>query len=469
MTELWRLGAGELAARIAARKLSPVELMRETLARIDAVNGAVNAVVALRDREALMGEARLAEAMPAAGPLHGLPIAIKDTVAVKGVRSTWGVPFLADFVPEEDEAMVARLRAAGAIVIGKTNVPMFAVGSHSKNPVYGETRNPYDLSVTVGGSSGGAGAALATGMLSLADGSDMMGSLRNPGAWNGVYGFRPTVGLIPPEKSDAAVTGPISTRGPMARSVGDLELLLSVQSGGAFVAATAPGRTPRVGWLGDWGGAFAFEDGLMTQAEGALSVMEGIGWQVEPLAPPMPREALWQSWTDLRSFLLAQDHAPNWDDPARRAMLNAQILWEIERGRSMTGETLAVAAGLRRQWLDVLRALFDQVDLLVLPSAQVWPFPVEIDWPTEIAGQEMDTYHRWMEVMVPASLAGVPVINLPTGLGAKGLPSGVQLIGRPGSDAQLLAWAKAYEAAVGPVAVLTPQLPLSVPGSGRAG
>lgn len=457
MVEIWRMGAGEVSRLIADRRVSPVEVMRETLARIDAVNGAVNAVVSLRDREALMGEARLKEAMPPEGWLHGVPIAVKDLVAVKGVVSTWGAPHLARNVPDADDGLVRRLRAAGAIVIGKTNVPQFGLGSHSTNRIFGVTRNPRDLSRTAGGSSGGAGAALASGMLSVADGSDMMGSLRNPAAWNGVYGFRPTVGLVPGEPRDAVFQHRLSTFGPMARNLEDLEALLVTLSGGAHSAlAAAPARAPRVGWLGDWGGAYAMEPGLMDLAEGALSVMGDLGWRVEPMAPPANAAMLWDSWTDLRSFTVGWERGADYRDPIRREGLNAQAIWEIERGLAMTGDQVARAAALRDAWLAVVRRTFETVDCLVLPSTQVWPFAVQHDWPTQIAGRQMDTYHRWMEAMVPASLAGLPVVNLPAGHGPCGLPAGIQVIGKSGSDAKLLAWARAYEAAIGPCTIAEP-------------
>jgi amidase len=449
-------GAIGLVQRMATREVSPVEVMRETLARIDAVNGAVNAIVSLRDREALMGEARLAEAMPPSGPLHGLPIAVKDLCATKGIRSTWGAPHLANFIPDADEATPRKLRAAGAILIGKTNVPMYGLGSHSTNPVFGPTRNPFDLARTAGGSSGGAGAALATGMLALADGSDMMGSLRNPAAWNDVYGFRPTVGLVQGDAGEAWMQARLATHGPMARSVTDLELLLSVMSAGVYAPLDTAPRAPRVGWLGDWGGALPMEAGILDLAERAVRQMEGVGWFVTALDPPMPAPELWQSWTDLRSFTVTQERAAEMRDPAIAEGLNAQVRWETARGLAMTGETVERAAALRLKWLRVLEALFQRFDVLVLPSAQVWPFPVEWDWPREIAGVAMDTYHRWMEVVVPASLAGLPVVNLPAGFGANGLPGGVQMIARHGADATLLAWAKAYEAAIGPRAVVTP-------------
>lgn len=452
--ELVGLSAREIAARIAQREVSPVDLMRETLNRIAALNGTVNAIVSLRDREALMGEARLAEAALAGegsrGWLHGIPVAVKDLVDVKGLPTSCGAPFLAKTKAAADAQIVARMRAAGAIVIGKTNVPMFGLGSHSTNPVFGVTRNPADPARAAGGSSGGAAAALATGMLSVADGSDMMGSLRNPAAWCDVYGFRPTLGLIPRDDAQAALSHRLSTMGPMAREVGDLAALLGTLSGGAFGGiGTAPAQ-PRIGWLGDWGGAYAMEPGIIELAETALARMEDLGWTVEPVVPAVPRELLWESWTDLRSFVVAQELGQHWRDPERREALNPQARWEVERGFTMTGETVERAAALRGEWLAALEVLFARFDALVLPSTQVWPYPAEWDWPREIAGQGMDTYHRWMEVVVPASLAGLPVLNMPAGTGEDGLPGGVQLIGRAGSDTALLALGKAYEAAMGP-------------------
>lgn len=448
--EILDQGALALSRQIAARDLSPVDLMRAVLDRIDAVNPQLNAVVGLRDREALMGEARLAEAMAPAGWLHGIPVAIKDLVAVKGVRTTWGSPIFRDFVPEADDGLARRLKAAGAIVIGKTNVPEFGFGSHSKNRVYGVTRNPYDPERSAGGSSGGAGAALAARILAVADGSDMMGSLRNPAAWNNVYGFRPTAGLVPGEPKDSVLQHRLSTLGPMARDVADLAALLSTLTDGAFRAdAGAAPAAPRIGWLGDWGGAFPMEPGLLDLAESALSVMEGLGWKVEPVAPPYPAAALWDSWTTLRSFAIAMELGLHWRDEAAQARLNPQAKWEISRGFAFKVAEVEWAAEARLAWLAALRALMTRYDALVLPSSQVWPFPADWDWPEEIAGQTMDTYHRWMEVVVPASLAGAPALNLPAGFGAAGLPGGVQLIGAPGADAALLAMGEAYHAATG--------------------
>ena len=446
--ELWRLGARALSGMIARREVSPVEVMREVLARIEAVNGPVNAIVSLRDREALMGEARLAEAMAPEGWLHGVPVAIKDLVDVKGLRSTRGSAIWKDHVPAVDDGLARRLRGAGAIVIGKTNVPAFGLGSHTVNPVYGATRNPYDLSRSAGGSSGGAGVALALRMLPVADGSDMMGSLRNPAAWNNVYGFRPTAGLVPGEPRESVVQHRLSTDGPMARDIDDLEALLATLSDGAYRPGSGKlPRQPRIGWLGDWGGAYAMEEGILGQAEAALSVMEGLGWAVEPVAPPFAAAALWEAWVILRQFAVAMNLGPHWREEAQQALLPAQAKWEITHGFARKVAEVEWAAETRAAWIAAAREMFAGYDAVVLPSTQVWPFAVEAGFPEAIGDRAMDTYHRWMEVVVPASLGGLPALALPAGFGAGGLPAGVQMIGAPGSDAALMALGRAYHAA----------------------
>jgi amidase len=446
--ELWRLGAGALSGLIARREVSPVEVMRAVLGRIEAVNGPVNAIVSLRDREALMGEARLAEAMPPEGWLHGVPVAIKDLVDVRGVRSTRGSLIFKDHVPAVDDGLARRLRAAGAIVIGKTNVPAFGLGSHTVNPVFGPTRNPYDPSRSAGGSSGGAAVALATRMLPVADGSDMMGSLRNPAAWNNVYGFRPTAGLVPGEARDGVVQHRLSTDGPMARDIADLEALLATLSDGVYRPGSGKARRqPRIGWLGDWGGAYAMEPGILAQAETALGVMEGLGWVMEPVLPPFPAGALWEAWVTLRHFAVAMSLGPHWREEAQQALLPAQAKWEVTHGFALKVAEVEWAAETRLAWRAAAAEMFARYDAVVLPSTQVWPFPVEARWPEAIGDTVMDTYHRWMEVVVPASLGGLPALALPAGFGPQGLPAGVQVIGAPGSDATLLALGRAYHEA----------------------
>jgi amidase len=444
---------------IAARDVSCVEVMDAFLARVDAVNPAVNAIVSLRDGDDLRAEARAADAGPRVGWMHGMPFAVKDVVATKGLRTTWGSPVFADHIPVADDLLAARMRAAGAIFIGKTNVPEWGEGSHTFNPVHGVTRNPYDLSRTAGGSSGGAATALAARMVPVADGSDMMGSLRNPAAFCNVYGFRPSYGLVPGDADGETFMATLTTDGPMARDITDLAHLLEVQAGRnpwvPFGRDALPFadllqtdlRGKRIGWLGNWGGAYAMEPGILQLSENALRVFGGLGAVVEPVAPPFPAEQLWQSWVTLRAMLKAGAKRRLYDDAAQRALTKPETLWEIEQGLNLTAAEVYAASTLRSQWYAVAAQLFDTYDALVLPSAQVWPFPVEWRWPQTIGTRTMDTYHRWMEVVIPASLIGLPALALPAGFGAAGLPMGIQLIGRDGTDAQVLAMGQAYHLA----------------------
>jgi amidase len=452
------LSATALRARIAAGAVTATSLMQATLDRIERVNPAVNAIVSLRPRDDLLAEARAADTGPRRGALHGIPVAVKDLVATKGLRTTWGSPLFRDFVPTADDLVAARLRAAGAILIGKTNTPEWGLGSHSFNPVHGVTRNPYDLSRGAGGSSGGAAAALATRMVSVADGSDMMGSLRNPAAFCNVYGFRPTWGLVPQDADGDTFLATLSTEGPMARSPEDVALLLSVLAGEnpevpfprtahPLTWLDAPVAGQRIGWLGDWGGAYAMEPGILDLCRGALAVFEAAGCVVEDAAPPYPAERLWQSWTTLRAMLNAGGKAALYADPAKRAQLKPEAVWEIEQGMGLTAQAVYEASVIRSDWYKRLACLFDTYDALVLPSAQVWPFPVEWRHPTAINGTPMDTYHRWMEVVIPVSLAGAPALACPAGFGANGLPMGFQIFGRPGNDIGILRLGQAYHRA----------------------
>ncbi|MCI5095249.1 MAG: amidase [Rhodobacteraceae bacterium] len=452
MTNLFR-PAIDLVADLQARRLSARALMQETLDRIAQVNGKVNALVALRSEAALMAEAEACDEGPIKGPLHGLPIAVKDLVNTQGIASTQGSPILADFVPQQDDLLAARLRAAGAILIGKTNVPEFGLGSHTFNPVYGTTLNPYDAARTCGGSSGGAAVALATGMTALADGSDMMGSLRNPAAWNNVYGFRPSWGRVPSEPAGDLYLHQLSTLGPMARSPADMALLLDVLAGAdprSPLTASAPPAHPlapldlsqiRIGWLGDWGGAFPYEAGIAEQCLAGLEVFRALGCQVEEVAPPFPADKIWDAWTTLRSFTVASGLRAL---RSKREQLKDTAQWELDRGLSYSAMDIQNASESRSDWFRAAARLFDRYDALVLPAAQVWPFPVELDWPKSIAGVEMDTYHRWMQVVTPVSLLGLPCLSIPVGFGQAGLPMGAQLFGRLGNDANLLSLAQAY-------------------------
>ena len=458
----------ELVTAMRTGTFKPSELTAETLARIDRVNPSVNAIVALRDHHELMAEARALESSEPSGPLFGLPLAVKDLQATRGITTTWGSPLYATHVPEVDDLLPARLRAAGAIIIGKTNTPEFGLGSHTFNPVYGATRNPFDETRTPGGSSGGAAAALATGMLTVADGSDMMGSLRNPAAWCGVWSLRPTIGLVPEGGNADPILARISTDGPMARRPGDLRLLLDV------LAAPDPGwpirprldpavpaelNSTRIGWLGDWGGAMPFESGILETSVVALDAMAAAGAEIEHLDAPFPQPDMWHAWQTLRAWLTAAKLKSDYADPGRRARMKATALWEIERGFAVTADDVHAASAARAGLTRALLALFGRFDALVLPTTQVWPFSTETEYPTEIAAVDMPTYHRWMEVMVPVSLSGLPCASIPAGFDARGLPAGLQLVGPPGSDHRLIALAEAWEEVAGDL-IKPPENPL---------
>ena len=451
--------ASDLSRAIHARKIAPSEVMAAHLARVKAVNGTVNALVSQRDPDALMAEARALDDRVPTGWLHGIPFAVKDLVATAGIRTTWGSPVYADHVPAKDDLLAARMRSAGAVYTAKTNVPEWGQGSHSFNPIFGVTRNPYDLTRTAGGSSGGAAAALATGMAWVADGSDMMGSLRNPAGFCNVYGMRPTWGLVPSDAVGDTHLATLATEGPMARTVEDLARLLLVQAGendevpfSRVVPDLLSGLDRgvaglRIGWLSDWGGAYAMEPGILDACEAGLRVLEDLGAEVEVLAPPFPAGDLWRSWVTLRAMLSAGGKRALYDNPAHRALTKPETIWEIEQGQGLSAQAVYEASVIRSRWYAHAARLFDRFDAVVLPTAQVWPFPAEWRWPQAIAGRAMDTYHRWMEVVVPASLIGLPALSVPVGFSNEGLPSGMQIIGRSGDDAGVLAIGQAYHRA----------------------
>ncbi|MFN4154174.1 MAG: amidase [Paracoccaceae bacterium] len=458
--ELWERSASDLSRMIAERQVAPSEVMAAHLSRIAVVNPAVNAVVSLRDHDALMTEAKAADDAPHQGWLHGLPLAVKDLCATKGLRTTWGSPLFAHHVPKADDLLAARMRAAGAIFIGKTNTPEWGHGSHSFNPVFGATRNPYDLSRTAGGSSGGAAAALAARMLPVADGSDMMGSLRNPAGFCNVYGFRPSWGLVPADADGDTFLATLATEGPMGRTVEDVARLLQVQAGPnpevPFALAAqdyvsgldrASLKGKRIAWLADWGRAYAMEPGILPLCETALRIFTDQGAEVEAIAPPFPAEKLWQAWTTLRAMLNAGRMKALYDDPAKRTQLKPETVWEIEQGQGLTAQAVYEASTSRSRHYAHMARLFTRFDAIVLPTAQVWPFPVGWRWPQAINGQPMDTYHRWMEVVIPVSLIGLPALSVPVGFGATGLPMGMQIAGPVGADAAVLAMGHAYHLA----------------------
>ncbi|HEY2225507.1 amidase, partial [Actinomycetospora sp.] len=362
----------------------------------------------------------------------------------------------ADRVGVVDAPHVARMRAAGALFVGRTNTPELGFGSQTYNPVWGTTRNPYAHTRTVGGSSGGAAAALATRMLPAADGGDTLGSLRNPAAWANVYGLRPSRGRVPGVPGFVAQLG---EAGPMARSVTDLAALLEVMTDGGPVGPLdrtdpldltslrpADPAGLRVGWLGDLGGRLATEPGLLEDAHGAVDVLAGLGAVVEDVVPAFDLDRLWDAVLRWR-WWNAVEMAPLLEDPALAAQLKPELRWEIEHGTALTAREVSEAATVRAEWYAAVVGLFRRYDVLLAPATQVHPFAAEVPWPREIAGRTMDTYHRWMETVAPWSMAGVPVLGMPAGFTSDGLPVGVQLIGPPGGDRRVLEVGLTHEAA----------------------
>ena len=460
--EICRLGVADLAKKIRGRSVSIAEVAAAYLDRIETVNGHVNALVSLRPAADVLREADRADARLAAGEsvgaLFGVPLAVKDLAQTKGLRTTFGSPLFSAHVPDVDDYFVERLRAAGAILIGKTNVPEFGFGSNTYNPVFGATANAYDPALTAGGSSGGAAVALALHMLPVADGSDMGGSLRNPAAYNNVYGFRPSQGRVPGGPAPDAFVAQMGVDGPMGRSVRDMALLLSVQAGhdpraplslggdSDFAAGLAPRvEGARIAWLGDLGGHLALEPGIAELCTAALRLLQNEGAQVDEFTPEFDFEALWQAFVTLRHFTSGSALKIHYDDAQKRALMKPEAIFEVEGGLDLRAERIFAASQRRTEWYRHVVGLFERFDFLAAPTAQVFPFSLERHWPDTIAGRAMDSYHRWMEVCALATMAGCPAVNVPVGFDARGRPMGMQLIGRPRGDQAVLDLAAGYE------------------------
>ena len=452
--------ARDLVRAVRERDLSAREVVAWHLERIAAVNPRVNAVVSLRP-EAALAEAEAADRRTARrdgrlGPLHGLPIAIKDLEDTAGIRTTYGSTAFVDHVPTTDSLLVQRLRAAGAIIVGKTNTPEFGAGSHTFNRVFGPTRNPWALDRSAGGSSGGAGAALAAGMLPVADGSDHGGSIRNPASFNNVVGLRPTPGLVPdPAAGDLWDTG--SVHGPMARTVGDLALMLTAIAGPDPRCPLSHGDPSgfadeprgdlvglRVAWCPDLGG-LPIAPQVMAVLDGARHRLEAAGCQVGEVS--LDLSAADEAFETLRGlgFVRAFGAAP----PALRESLKETIAWNLEQGLALDGPAVARALAARSTVFATVAALLERVDVLAAPAAQVAPFPVDEEYPLEVAGVAMPHYLGWMRACSRITVSAHPVAAVPAGFTDDGLPVGLQLVGRYRGDRRLLEHAAAWEEASG--------------------
>ena len=448
--------ARDLVRWLVERELSAEELMGRFLARIETVNPTVNAIVTLLPEAAIEGaralDTALARGAPP-GPLHGLPIACKDVTLTRGIRTTFGSPIYRDFVPEEDELYVERLRAAGAIIIGKTNTPEFAAGSQTFNQVFGATRNPYSTARTCGGSSGGAAVAVACGMLPLADGTDMGGSLRNPASWSNVVGFRTSPGRVPSWPCPM-LYDPLSVAGPIARRVADAALLLSAMAGPdrrAPLSIETPGsrfREPldrdfnavRIAWSPTLGG-YPVDPAVLDVCGTAVGRFAELGCAVEEADPDL-RDAD-EIFQTLRAFSFAISHEEHIRE--HRAALKDAVIWNTEKGLALGGMEVAHAEMKRAALYDRVVEFFDRFDYLVCPTTQVPPFSVDTDWVREINGVELETYVDWMAACYTITVTGCPSISVPAGFTPDGLPIGIQIVAPPKCDFEVLQLAHAYE------------------------
>ena len=453
--------ATELAALIQSRDVSAEAVMESHLQRIAAVNPSVNAIVTLLPERALEA-ARSADRDLAAGkptgPLHGLPIAHKDLALTKGVRTTFGSRVFADFEPTEDSLTVERLRAAGAIMIGKTNTPEFGVGSQTFNEVFGVTRNPYALDRTAGGSSGGAAAALAARMVPIADGSDMGGSLRNPAAFCNVVGLRPTPGRVPFWPSELPWTT-LGVEGPMARTVSDCALLLSAMAGPdprVPISLPEPGETflrplerdfrgVAIALSADYGGTLPVEPAIVEAIERCREPLESLGGAVSNAVPDLSGADT--AFKRLRAHFFATRSAALLE--AHRPLLKDTLIENIEDGLALSGPDIGAAEKLRATAFANLREFLTDYEFLVLPVTQVVPFDADIPWVRTINGEPMQQYLDWMRSCYYITVTGHPAISVPAGFTGDGLPVGLQIVGRYGDDFGVLQLAHAFEQATG--------------------
>ena len=451
--------AADMASAVRAREVSARELLELHLARIDEVNPSVNALVSLDPDRARAAAAAADEALAGGapvGPLHGLPFAVKDTHALAGWRTTYGSPLFADHVPDHDDLLVERIRQAGAVFIGKTNTPEFAAGSHTFNKVFGTTANPYDLSRSAGGSSGGAAAALASGMVPLADGSDMGGSLRNPASFCNMVGLRPSLGRVPSWPSDNAWET-LSVAGPMARSVTDLALLLSVLAGPDRRVPTAlgdPGSAfapPLSGSLSglrvalsvDLGGAFEVDEAVATVVEQAASVFGSEGAVVRPAYPSLPEAE--DTFRTLRAWLFQAAYGGLLAE--HPSAFKQSLADNIRAGEPLSGADVARAYRQRTALTHRMVEFFDEHDVLVLPVSQVPPFPADQEFPTRINDQPMESYLDWMRSAYFVTVTGCPAISVPATISPDGLPVGIQVVAPHNQERRLLEVAHAFERA----------------------
>jgi amidase len=439
---IWQQPATELARQLRERRISAREVVGAFLTRIDAINPHVNAIVTIVAERA-MEEARLADERIACGdvvgPLHGLPIAHKDLQETAGIRTTFGSPVCRDYVPRADSPLVAQLKRAGAITVGKTNTPELGAGSQTFNPVFGATLNPYDLTKTCGGSSGGAAVALACGMLPVADGTDMGGSLRNPAAFCGVVGFRPSSG------QSTSSWQLLSLDGPMARTSSDVALLWAAMTATSLPRLERSQRGCRIAWSMRFAG-LPFDPRIVTVVEAQRAAFESLGCVVEDADADFAGAD--EAFKTLRAQAFVNRHGEFIRE--HRGQIKETILEELDRGERLTATDIAAAERRRVELRDRIARFLTRFDFIVLPTTQALPFGVADPFVREIAGVAMTSYIDWMKSCYYISVIGYPAISVPAGLTSAGLPVGLQIVGRDGDDWDVLRLAHAFEQVRGP-------------------
>jgi amidase len=453
--------ARELARMIATRQVSAREVMAAHLTHINRLNPTLNAIVARLDDDrclALADEAdrRLASGAET-GPLHGLPIAFKDLEAAVGFPWTRGSPIFAHDMPVDDTVLVERLRRAGTIPIGKTNVPELGMGSHTYNKVYGTTLNPYDQTKSAGGSSGGAAAAVATGMLPCADGSDLGGSLRNPGSFNNVVGFRPSFGLVASAPTPLPFVS-FAVKGPIARTVDDAAFLLSAIAGTdprdpvSYPSDPSSFAAPldrdfegvRIAWGPDLGG-LPLDRRVRAVVDRQRRTFADLGCIVEERSPGL--EAADKIFLDIRAWMTSYNHGALLD--AHRDQLKPEAIWEIEKGRRLSAHDVAATLAQHAELLQRWRLFQQDYEFFVCTVNQVPPFDANETWPKEIDSLRMEHYIAWMKSTYWVSATLCPALSVPAGFTDDGLPVGIQIVGRRHDDFGVLQLGHAFEQATG--------------------
>ena len=452
----------EIQKNIKNREISIKEVIEYYLNKIEKLNPNLNAIILQKDRELLLKDAIEKDNIRETDkPLNGLPLAIKDLTDVVGFKTTYGFPGSKNNQPKKNSLFVNRLIDKGAIIIGKTNTAELGVGGHTINRLFGATSNAYDLTKSAAGSSGGASSAVAAGLLPFADGTDQMGSCRGPAAYANIYGFRPTPGLISADRIGQNFDLPIlTTPGCFAKNPNDMSILLDAIVGSdsldklsfdlksSFKSQNISEKdfsSFKIGWLSNMNGNYNIEKDILEICENKLKDLEKMNLKVENLNPKINTDILWKSWITLRSKSIYEDTLNmNISDISS---MTFQAIWEFNKGKEIKSEDLQLAIDQKQKCLNQTNIIFESFDFLALPSAQIFPFDKNLQFPKKINDIGLDTYHRWLEVFILSSLLELPTITIPAGFNKDGMPMGIQIIGKNKDDLKLFSFAIKYEEA----------------------